>query len=61
MPLFIRTIIANWRFRRMMRPYDRQIEKARAKHKAVKPIMAAKSDFLHAALEGRQLQIEVGR
>ena len=51
-PLFIRTIISNWRFSRMMKSYDRRIAEARSKHRAVKPIMEDKAAFLHSALRG---------
>ncbi len=52
MTLTLRTFLSRWRYRQMMRPFDREIAKARKAHKRVRPIMEAKTAFLHAALRG---------
>jgi hypothetical protein len=48
----IRQAVAAWRFRRLTRPIDRQIEDARRRHQPVKHLLAAKTSLVHAALRG---------
>lgn len=40
------------RFAKLIAPYDREIEEARAKHLPVKPIMERKAAFVRQALAG---------
>ncbi len=49
---FIQRQIAAYRFRHMTRHFDAAIREARAKHKPVKHIQAAKAAFVHSALRG---------
>lgn len=43
-------------FKRLVAPFDREIAEARAKHKAVRPIMQRKAEFVRL-----KLQVELGR
>jgi hypothetical protein len=47
---YFRQAVAAWRFRRLTRPIDRQIEDARRRHQPVKHLLQAKSDLVHHAL-----------
>lgn len=51
-PLFIRTILSNWRFSRMMKSYDREIAEARKAHRQVRPLLNKKRAFVEACLRG---------
>jgi len=46
----INQAVASWRFRKLTRPIDRQIEDARRHHQPVKHLLQAKSDLVHHAL-----------
>lgn len=48
----LKTRLIAWRFRHFTRHIDRQIAGARRSHAPVKHLQAAKSAFVHAALEG---------
>lgn len=43
-------------FAKLVAPFDREIAEARAKHKAVRPIMQRKAEFVRL-----KLQMETGR
>jgi len=48
----VRRKLIELRFRHMTRHFDVAIREARAKHKPVKHIQAAKAAFVHSALRG---------
>lgn len=48
----LRYTYSRWKLRRIMRPIEREIAKARRLHKPVKHLIQARQDLIHWGLRG---------